>query len=69
MLFRSPGESKTANIGISLPGTGEEPTCPVFVDGELYTKLKGNQQVLATEFRKILDDYVERKYSKKTSAV
>jgi (E)-4-hydroxy-3-methylbut-2-enyl-diphosphate synthase len=57
-VVNGPGESKHANIGISLPGTFEEPKAPVYVDGRLYTTLKGD--ALVAEFLAILDDYVER---------
>jgi (E)-4-hydroxy-3-methylbut-2-enyl-diphosphate synthase len=59
-VVNGPGESKHANIGISLPGTFEEPKAPVYVDGRLYTTLKGD--ALVAEFLGILDDYVERTY-------
>jgi (E)-4-hydroxy-3-methylbut-2-enyl-diphosphate synthase len=63
-IVNGPGESKSANIGISLPGTGEEPTCPVFIDGQPFKKLKGDHKYLSAEFRKILDNYVETTYQK-----
>ncbi|QDX81179.1 4-hydroxy-3-methylbut-2-en-1-yl diphosphate synthase [Denitratisoma sp. DHT3] len=59
-VVNGPGESKHANIGISLPGTGEEPVAPVYVDGERVTTLRGDN--IAAEFRQIIDDYVARKY-------
>ena len=59
-VVNGPGESKHANIGISLPGTGEAPVAPVYVDGERTVTLKGGN--IATEFRAIIDDYVQRKY-------
>jgi (E)-4-hydroxy-3-methylbut-2-enyl-diphosphate synthase len=59
-VVNGPGESKHANIGISLPGTFEEPKAPVYVDGRLFTTLKG--EGLVTEFLRILDDYVESRY-------
>jgi (E)-4-hydroxy-3-methylbut-2-enyl-diphosphate synthase len=59
-VVNGPGESKHANIGISLPGTGEAPVAPVYVDGERVTTLRGDN--IAAEFRKIVDDYVERRY-------
>ncbi|HXX59718.1 MAG TPA: flavodoxin-dependent (E)-4-hydroxy-3-methylbut-2-enyl-diphosphate synthase, partial [Candidatus Sulfotelmatobacter sp.] len=59
-VVNGPGESKHADIGISLPGTFEEPVAPVFVDGELRTTLRG--EGLVTEFIGILDDYVARRY-------
>lgn len=64
-VVNGPGESKAANIGISLPGTGEEPHCPVYVDGKNFTTLHGSSAELAVQFRKLVDDYVENKYSKK----
>ena len=61
-VVNGPGESKVANIGISLPGTGEAPSCPVYVDGRLFKTLKGTPDQLATEFKTIIDEYVARKY-------
>jgi (E)-4-hydroxy-3-methylbut-2-enyl-diphosphate synthase len=60
-IVNGPGESKHADIGISLPGTGEDPKAPVFVDGRLMTTLKG--PAIVTEFIKILEDYVEQRYT------
>ena len=65
-VVNGPGESKAANIGISLPGTGEAPHCPVFVDGQHYTTLRGNYDELALAFRELVDAYVEGKYAKRT---
>ncbi len=62
-VVNGPGESKLANIGISLPGTGENPAAPVYVDGEKVTTLRGDN--IAQEFRGIVDDYVARKYVKR----
>jgi (E)-4-hydroxy-3-methylbut-2-enyl-diphosphate synthase len=59
-VVNGPGESKHANIGISLPGTGERPAAPVFVDGEKFTTLKG--EGIADEFKRIVDDYVRTRY-------
>ena len=59
-VVNGPGESKHANIGISLPGTFEEPKAPVYVDGQLFTTLKGDR--IVEEFQVILDDYVEKRY-------
>ena len=59
-VVNGPGESKHASIGISLPGSGEEPVAPVYADGERITTLRGEN--IAAEFRKIIDDYVARKY-------
>ena len=64
-VVNGPGESKAANIGISLPGTGEAPNCPVFIDGEHVTTLRGTYDELAAAFQKLVDDYVERKYSRR----
>ena len=60
-----PGESKAANIGLSLPGTGEAPNCPVYIDGRHATTLRGTYDELAAEFRRLVDDYVEMTYGKK----
>ena len=59
-VVNGPGESKHASIGISLPGTGEAPVAPVYVDGERVITLRGEN--IAAEFRQIVDDYVSRKY-------
>ena len=59
-IVNGPGESKMANIGISLPGTGETPAAPVYVDGEKFVTLRGEN--IAKDFKKIVDDYVARKY-------
>jgi (E)-4-hydroxy-3-methylbut-2-enyl-diphosphate synthase len=60
-VVNGPGESKHANIGISLPGTFEEPKAPVYVDGRLFTTLKGDK--IVAEFIKILDQYVDSHYA------
>ena len=62
-IVNGPGESKLANIGISLPGTGENPAAPVYVDGEKVTTLRGDD--IVQEFTKIVDEYVARKYVKR----
>ncbi|MEC5386268.1 flavodoxin-dependent (E)-4-hydroxy-3-methylbut-2-enyl-diphosphate synthase [Uliginosibacterium sp. H3] len=62
-IVNGPGESKHANIGISLPGTGETPAAPVFIDGQKAMTLRGDN--IAAEFRDILDNYVATKYPKK----
>jgi len=59
-VVNGPGESKHANIGISLPGTFEEPKAPVYVDGRLMTTLRGD--TIVQDFQKILDDYVKSRY-------
>jgi len=65
-VVNGPGESKHAHIGISLPGTFEEPKAPVFVDGRLLTTLKGER--IVAEFIDILNEYVESHYSERTEA-
>ena len=60
-VVNGPGESKHADIGISLPGTGEEPKAPVYVDGGLMTTLKG--PTIVSDFMKILETYVEQRYA------
>ena len=62
-VVNGPGESKHANIGISLPGSGETPVAPVYVDGEKTVTLKGDN--IAAEFKAIIDDYVSRTYQKR----
>ena len=64
-VVNGPGESKAANIGISLPGTGEAPSCPVYIDGRHSTTLRGTYDELAESFRILVDDYVERNYKQK----
>lgn len=64
-IVNGPGESKLANIGISLPGTGETPSAPVYVDGEKTVTLRGDD--IAREFQQIVDDYVATHYAKKES--
>ena len=64
-VVNGPGESKHANIGISLPGTGEAPVAPVYVDGERVITLRGDN--IAVEFRAIVDDYVSRTYPERPS--
>jgi (E)-4-hydroxy-3-methylbut-2-enyl-diphosphate synthase len=65
-VVNGPGESKHANIGISLPGTFEEPKAPVYVDGRLFTTLKGDR--IVAEFIEILDEYVDSHYTAKDTA-
>ena len=67
-VVNGPGESKLANIGISLPGTGEVPNCPVYIDGRHATSLRGSYDQLAEEFRALVDQYVDAKYPKKTTS-
>src|SRR5215203_4670743 len=61
-VVNGPGESKAANIGISLPGTGEEPSCPVYIDGLHATTLRGSYEELDRAFRDLVDTYVTSKY-------
>ena len=67
-VVNGPGESKAANIGISLPGTGEEPHCPVYIDGRHATTLKGTYAELDLAFRALVDDYVATRYTKRAEA-
>jgi (E)-4-hydroxy-3-methylbut-2-enyl-diphosphate synthase len=64
-VVNGPGESKHANIGISLPGTGERPVAPVYEDGEKTVTLKGER--IAEEFQQLVERYVERSYTRRTS--
>ena len=66
-VVNGPGESKAANIGISLPGTGEAPTCPVYVDGQHVTTLRGEYSELFDQFKHLIDDYVVTHYIKKNA--
>ncbi len=61
-VVNGPGESKAANIGISLPGTGESPNCPIYIDGQHVTSLRGTYSELAAAFLSLVDDYVARTY-------
>ena len=61
-VVNGPGESKHADIGISLPGTGEDPRAPVYVDGKLAVTLKGD--AIAEDFARLLDEYVERRFAR-----
>jgi (E)-4-hydroxy-3-methylbut-2-enyl-diphosphate synthase len=63
-IVNGPGESKHADIGISLPGTGEEPSAPVFIDGKKEMTLRGPH--IAEEFKKIIDDYISSRYKPKS---
>ena len=64
-IVNGPGESKHADIGISLPGTGEEPAAPVFIDGKKAMTLRGAG--IAEEFQQIVDRYVDSNYQKRTT--
>ena len=63
-IVNGPGESKHADIGISLPGTGEAPAAPVFVDGKKTVTLRGAD--IADQFQVLVDDYVESHYQKRS---
>jgi (E)-4-hydroxy-3-methylbut-2-enyl-diphosphate synthase len=60
-IVNGPGESKHADIGISLPGTGEAPAAPVFIDGHKALTLRGDN--IAKEFHDIVDNYIQKKYA------
>jgi (E)-4-hydroxy-3-methylbut-2-enyl-diphosphate synthase len=64
-VVNGPGESKAANIGISLPGTGEAPNCPIYIDGRHHTTLRGTYEELSVAFRDLVDDYVATTYPRK----
>ena len=64
-IVNGPGESKASNIGISLPGTGESPRCPVYIDGQKFTTLEGTYDELSVAFQTLLNDYVSTKYPKR----
>jgi (E)-4-hydroxy-3-methylbut-2-enyl-diphosphate synthase len=64
-VVNGPGESKAASIGISLPGTGEAPNCPVYIDGQHATTLRGTYAELDLAFRQLVDTYVSTKYARK----
>jgi (E)-4-hydroxy-3-methylbut-2-enyl-diphosphate synthase len=65
-VVNGPGESKAANIGISLPGTGEAPNCPIFIDGQHVTTLRGTYDELAAEFQRLVDEYIEQHYTRQS---
>jgi len=64
-IVNGPGESRAANIGISLPGTGEHPSCPVYIDGQHFTTLHGSYDELAASFQTLVDDYISTKYPRR----
>ena len=65
-VVNGPGESKHADIGISLPGTGEAPAAPVFIDGEKAMTLRG--QGIAADFQAIVEDYVQSRYPRRQAS-
>src|SRR5512141_3050307 len=67
-VVNGPGESKAASIGISLPGTGEAPACPVFIDGQRFTTLKGTPDELAGAFERLVENYVATRYRRREAA-
>jgi (E)-4-hydroxy-3-methylbut-2-enyl-diphosphate synthase len=64
-IVNGPGESKASNIGISLPGTGEAPRCPVYIDGQKFTTLEGTYEELSAAFQTLVNDYVSTKYARR----
>jgi (E)-4-hydroxy-3-methylbut-2-enyl-diphosphate synthase len=68
-IVNGPGESKAANIGISLPGTGEAPRCPVYIDGKKDVTLEGTYDELAAGFQRLVDDYISTKFPRKMAEV
>jgi (E)-4-hydroxy-3-methylbut-2-enyl-diphosphate synthase len=65
-IVNGPGESKHADIGISLPGNGEAPAAPVFIDGEKALTLRGDN--IANEFHALVEQYIEKRYGTKTGS-
>ena len=68
-VVNGPGESKAANIGISLPGTGEAPNCPVFIDGQHAMTLRGTYEELSLAFQRLVEDYVAAHYPRRADQV
>jgi len=68
-IVNGPGESKAANIGISLPGTGEAPRCPVYIDGKKDVTLEGTYDELAAAFQALVDNYIVTHYQRKSAEV
>jgi len=64
-IVNGPGESKASNIGISLPGTGEAPRCPVYIDVKHFNTLEGTYDELSAAFQKLVEDYIATKYHKR----
>ncbi len=67
-IVNGPGESQAANIGISLPGTGESPSCPVYIDGQHFSTLRGTYDDLSVQFQALVDDYIANKYARREAA-
>lgn len=68
-IVNGPGESKASNIGISLPGTGEAPRCPVYIDGKKEVTLEGTYEELAAAFQALVDNYIVRTYPRKAAVL
>lgn len=66
-VVNGPGESQAADVGISLPGTGEAPSCPVYVEGRLFRTLSGTAESLSREFLEIVEEYVETRFGSRRS--
>ncbi len=64
-IVNGPGESRFANIGISLPGNGEHPQCPVYMDGERVITLSGNSEELGKRFIGLIEEYIKKHYLSK----
>jgi (E)-4-hydroxy-3-methylbut-2-enyl-diphosphate synthase len=64
-IVNGPGESKHADIGISLPGTGEAPAAPVFIDGQKAMTLRGDR--IAAEFHQIVENYIEKRFGSQSA--
>jgi (E)-4-hydroxy-3-methylbut-2-enyl-diphosphate synthase len=64
-IVNGPGESKHADIGISLPGTGEAPAAPVFIDGQKALTLRGDS--IASDFQTLVEDYIEKRFGSVTA--
>jgi (E)-4-hydroxy-3-methylbut-2-enyl-diphosphate synthase len=61
-VVNGPGESKSADIGISLPGIDEQPRCPVYVDSRLHTTIEGDVDAISRRFLALIDEYVENRF-------
>src|SRR5438045_8240701 len=68
-IVNGPGKAKAASTGLSLPGTGEAPNCPAYIDGEHVHTVRGSYEELAFEFQRLIDDYVERNYARRQSTI
>jgi (E)-4-hydroxy-3-methylbut-2-enyl-diphosphate synthase len=64
-VVNGPGEAKGANIGLSLPGTGENPSAPVYADGNKIATLKGDAESISSRFLEMVEDYVQSHYAPK----